>query len=332
MAVDQRILALIEAQTARRMEVEDSLIGRIVSALRAVLWGDPVSEAEFLQAAAESAEAGMQAVGDMTVQSVTEIVNIVREAPDAPATAGAAEPDPFELPDRMAAGSLAVRWIEPVGAYHDAVDDDLDEDTALTRAESSARGIIVTDLSDAHAEAVAWTADQLGTGEQFRRIIHPEKSRSGQTCGLCVVASTRIYSRGDLRPVHDGCHCEVVPIVDGQDPGGAINLDDLGDVYADAGDTTDGWDLKRVRYTVDDNGKLQPDPATLRKPDPDKPQDEDPRHRSTPRSPRAPKSDVWDDLDWIENQIRVIEPLRDSEWRTAILAKLKARRAELTAS
>lgn len=39
----------------------------------------------------------------------------------------------------------------------------------------------------------------------YRRIIHPERSQDGTSCGLCVVASTRIYTTDQLMPIHDEC-------------------------------------------------------------------------------------------------------------------------------
>ncbi len=33
-----------------------------------------------------------------------------------------------------------------------------------------------------------------------------------KTCALCYVASTQIYSRGDLMPIHPGCSCGISPV------------------------------------------------------------------------------------------------------------------------
>jgi hypothetical protein len=38
----------------------------------------------------------------------------------------------------------------------------------------------------------------------YRRVIHPELSKSG-TCGLCVAAADRIYYVDDLMPIHTNC-------------------------------------------------------------------------------------------------------------------------------
>ena len=43
----------------------------------------------------------------------------------------------------------------------------------------------------------------------YRRVLN------SPSCGLCVVASTQRYSRGDLMPIHHRCDCTVEPIVGG---------------------------------------------------------------------------------------------------------------------
>jgi hypothetical protein len=90
----------------------------------------------------------------------------------------------------------------------------------------------------------------------WRRIIHPEMSRGG-TCGLCVAASDRTYKRGDLMALHDRCHCTVLPIVNGQDPGLDLNGQDLRVLYAKAG-STGAADLKKARYVIHMHGELGP--------------------------------------------------------------------------
>lgn len=47
---------------------------------------------------------------------------------------------------------------------------------------------------------------------RYRRIIHPELSKTG-TCGLCVVAATNTFTRGDLMPMHRNCFPAWVPVL-----------------------------------------------------------------------------------------------------------------------
>jgi hypothetical protein len=92
--------------------------------------------------------------------------------------------------------------------------------------------------------------------EGWRRVVRPELSRSG-SCGLCVVAADRIYSRQELLAVHERCKCEVLPILDGVDPGKTLNDEDLKALYDAAGGNT-GKALKRVRVGVEEHGELGP--------------------------------------------------------------------------
>lgn len=96
----------------------------------------------------------------------------------------------------------------------------------------------------------------------FRRVIHPELSQSGTSCGLCIVASTHEYTKRDLLPIHAGCNCEVVEIysLHGEvyDPGHLINLEDLDVFYREAGDSTHGWDLKKHKYEVVEHPEYGP--------------------------------------------------------------------------
>lgn len=100
---------------------------------------------------------------------------------------------------------------------------------------------------------------------KYRRVIHPELTTSG-TCGLCVAASTRVYSVDELMPIHDRCVCEQVEVRAGADYGQQFNEADLKELY-DAAGTTKAADLSRVRYEVTDSGELGPIivPKTRRK-------------------------------------------------------------------
>ena len=106
------------------------------------------------------------------------------------------------------------------------------------------------------AERKATVATRVRGITGWRRIIHPELSQGG-TCGLCIAAAAgRTYTTGNLEPIHEGCNCGVMPIVGDDDPGDALNRLDLGDLYDEAGGTTDGWTLKQTRYQVGADGQL----------------------------------------------------------------------------
>lgn len=92
----------------------------------------------------------------------------------------------------------------------------------------------------------------------YRRVLHPELSETGTSCGLCIAASTRVYKKEELLPIHDHCHCGVMPIVGDEDPGNQFNEDDLKVLYELAGDSTDAQALSRVRYKINEHGELGP--------------------------------------------------------------------------
>lgn len=124
------------------------------------------------------------------------------------------------------------------------------------RAEVMVRTDNVLAARDQEAQTMRRNPEVLG----WRRVIHPELSKEG-SCGLCIVASDRVYSREHLREIHDLCKCTVLPIVrvNGTmtDPGKDLNQDDLNAIYAAAdGNTRDK--LKKVRVSIHNHGELGP--------------------------------------------------------------------------
>jgi len=100
----------------------------------------------------------------------------------------------------------------------------------------------------------------------WRRILRPELSETGP-CGLCVVAADRTYRIEDLKPIHNGCVCEVLPVIGPFDPGLTLNREDLNRIYDLAGGTggdviKDGQRhsgaLQKIRVALAENGELGP--------------------------------------------------------------------------
>lgn len=146
----------------------------------------------------------------------------------------------------------------------DAEVDEVVERYAEQKAEERVERMVSQDIQGAsrNMHQVAMRNTDPSQVKGFRRVVHPELSESGKSCGLCIVASTMMYTRGDLLPIHSGCNCETaeVYIVDGKeyDPGNQINIQDLGVFYAEAGNSYHGWDLKRQRYEVFDHPEYGP--------------------------------------------------------------------------
>lgn len=154
--------------------------------------------------------------------------------------------------------------VEPLLTLTDAEVQEVIERYAEQKVEERAERMVSHDIQassrNTHQLAMRQLSDKKVTG--FRRVVHPELSESGQSCGLCIVASTMRYTRRDLLPIHAGCNCETVEIfdIDGVefDPGHQINLEDLEVFYREAGDSTHGWDLKRGRYKVIEHPEYGP--------------------------------------------------------------------------
>lgn len=158
---------------------------------------------------------------------------VERVAPIAPERPSPTDPTPDVpvLPDLPADPSSS-----EMDEFMSALMDDIDR--ALEEA-----------AAEAEAEAMAEASETI---IGYRRIIHPELAKGG-TCGLCVAAATRIYTRANLKPLHDNCGCEVLPVTEANDPGADLNASDLAAVY-EAGGTTDGRTLKQARFTAGSGG------------------------------------------------------------------------------
>lgn len=103
------------------------------------------------------------------------------------------------------------------------------------------------------AQKLMWAAPKI---IGYRRVIHPEFSKTG-TCGLCVVASSRFYTKAELMPLHDKCKCTISPMTSTQDLGTKLNREDLDKIYAAAGGNY-AEDLKKITVQINEHGELGP--------------------------------------------------------------------------
>src|SRR5207248_3811639 len=109
----------------------------------------------------------------------------------------------------------AVRKADPAEVYRrpfTQVYTDLSQGKSLDAAVQAGgrrlQNIAATDLQLAktHASQQVLSGDHRVVG--YRRVLSGDKS-----CGLCIVASTQRYRKGDLLPIHPGCSCSVAPLV-----------------------------------------------------------------------------------------------------------------------
>ena len=125
-------------------------------------------------------------------------------------------------------------------------------DKAVTRAEVAAD----TDLQLAFRAQAHRSLADVAEVTGWRRVVHPELSQGG-TCGLCIVAASRTYSRSDLMPIHARCCCAVTPVTAAHDPGRDLDQSTLDKLY-DAAGSNRAADLKRTRYSVHQHSELGP--------------------------------------------------------------------------
>lgn len=85
---------------------------------------------------------------------------------------------------------------------------------AVASARAAVSRLVHTDLqlAQTHAARDWMEADERVYG--YRRVLG-----GGKSCALCRAASTRIYYRESLMPIHERCHCTVEPLI-GEHPGG----------------------------------------------------------------------------------------------------------------
>lgn len=165
------------------------------------------------------------------------------------------------LPERVRDVDPKTEWNRPardarVSRLFEGLDEFEANERALQRAEEQARMDLAKARQEAERQRWGVSGDIIG----FRRILHPELSQFGP-CGLCIVASSRTYKKSELKPLHNGCVCTVLPVVKRGDltfdPGRDMNEDELKEFYEAAGSNRRA-DLQRVRVKVLEHGELGP--------------------------------------------------------------------------
>lgn len=165
--------------------------------------------------------------------------------------------------------SPAVRmWGPPLEQIYSAVWQTL-ETSGVDAAQSHLEQLVRLDLQMAHREAAHahMQADKRVVG--WRRQVNPS---AGGTCGLCLVASTRVYRRINKLQIHRGCNCSVHAVYDaqlsdaerdavadqwgantfrGERPGAVFDHDRLELAYQQAG-LTDHGQVGKLTFTADD--------------------------------------------------------------------------------
>jgi hypothetical protein len=201
---------------------------------------------DLAQQSSGISNAGRQAVGNLGIAYIREVLAGLRAA-----RVGQIR---LDLPAARLGADLVQVYSRPAEAYRSTYAATEDTTAALAAARTRLDTLVADDMlvarrDGAHQQMVASQVTE------YRRIIHPELSKTG-VCGLCLAASDHVYSIKTLLPIHDDCWCTVAPITDTYDPGD-VNVVDLGVLYTAAGSTS-GRDLKKVRFEVNQHGELGP--------------------------------------------------------------------------
>lgn len=240
----QRAKAILAAQGRARQSTQRTLLARILRLLALLFgggWYDDERVAKFAEDAASLAGEARNIVADQARQVIDDLadeagVTVPRSR------AVDLEPDPVpwqKLPEQY--------------RYHRSQGRSTDEAQAIV--ERLAERTVDRELTAAADDATEQRMVEIPQIIGYRRMLHPELARGG-SCGLCAVASTRTYQADRLEKIHDGCHCGVLPVFEGDN----TNLHEVSDrllesLYNHAGGT-DADHLARLRIVPVD-GELR---------------------------------------------------------------------------
>lgn len=246
-----RVRRLVDAVAAS----QDRLEARVSAAVRQALfrfdgWYDERLVAEVSATVADRVDAGARRAAALTDAYLAQVASEV--AGQAIGPAGLA----INGSARANVPSTEAVYSRLAGEYRFQVSRGIPRAAAQERVLDRAGVMAVTDIMLAARAQSRHFMVNTNQVEGYRRVIRPELARTG-SCGLCVVASDRLYHRENLMPIHDRCHCKVVPVGAGGDAGMALNRESLDTLYGEAGSTA-GADLKRVRVREVEHGELGP--------------------------------------------------------------------------
>lgn len=101
-------------------------------------------------------------------------------------------------------------------------------DKAIEMGVNRAVNLAVTDLQLAKTHTAQRTLEAAPRPVVgYRRVLEGPHS-----CGKCIVASTRVYHRAKLMPIHPGCDCGVAEVYGDADPAAQVNDHLVGGVHA----------------------------------------------------------------------------------------------------
>lgn len=123
--------------------------------------------------------------------------------------AGNAPGRPVAVPDtdRLRGVDAPEVYQRPFRQVWTDLSQDKDFPAAVKAAETRLTQLIETDLQLAKTQAAqAVMAESTGSGF-YQRVPKGEHD-----CVMCILTSTRVYTKSELLPIHPGCDCDVEPI------------------------------------------------------------------------------------------------------------------------
>lgn len=251
------LAALVAAYGVAVKRVEDLTVEQVkkLFARLAELWFTPGAVSPVVREVADVVRDQQSHVADLTGEYLSNVFEVMELN-----ISSRTLQKPIVLQPRLRGIDELIEWERPARDARVARLLGLDEfeanEKALKRAERQAR--MDSLLARRSAEQQRWGLSEEIIG--YRRILHPELTQSGP-CGLCVAASTRMYHKSDLKPLHNGCACSSLPVTNSKDPGLDMNEKDLraflDSIYGEAGSARRD-DLQRVRFDVLPHGELGP--------------------------------------------------------------------------
>lgn len=243
----EAVIALVTAQAAARQQIADAVAARVTAQTAAFTgWYADAAVAAFAQRLARFSQAGARTTASITDAYLSRVASLLSGRRIRPAGVIDTSSLRAGVPPSQVYERLAVQYryqisqgAPPAEAHHRASERAglmASMDSQLAHRDQSEKFMVVNSV------------------DGWRRIVRPELSKSG-TCGLCIVAADRLYFRKDLMAVHERCKCEVLPVINGVDPGLELNRKDLDALYAAAG-SNKAADLKRTRITVEQHSEL----------------------------------------------------------------------------
>lgn len=256
--------AWVEQYAAGVDELDERAAAAIVAAYAGVNFYSRAAVDEAAEQAADMSNTAALMMAGLAAQYVATTTSLITDQ-ELPTPA-------VLLPPLRRGADMRRVFARPAKTFRRLVAQGKTPDEALAQAMRLAGMLAETNNRLAGREAASQSMNRLADAARitgFRRIVHPELSRTG-ACGLCIVASDQVYARNKLLPMHERCKCTVLPVIGeaggASDPGNSLNGMSLGDFYALAAarpnaqrrSGTAREDLSKVRVQVREHGEYGP--------------------------------------------------------------------------